>query len=94
MGKETEYEEFSGKDLITDGHWDRIARGSNSNTAGKKNALSDIGKKLKKATEELEYNADSNKLHEEAKNMLYIAHPNMAGKTKVVGTTVFIFDQM
>ena len=87
MGSKAEFEFFTGKGLIEDGHYDRMGA-QRKDAAGKRKTLSEIKKKLVESSLETPVN-----LRDTRGDMLVIKHQNMRNKTLVVGTTVFIFDE-
>jgi hypothetical protein len=87
MGSKAEFEFFTGKGLIEDGHYDRMGA-QRKDAAGKSKTLSEIKKQLVESSLETPV-----KLRDTRGDMLVIKHQNMRNKTLVVGTTVFIFDE-
>ncbi len=88
MGNKSEFEIFTGKGLIEDGHYDRLGT-QRRDSAGKQKTLGEIKKQLTENSLSTPVKDDKRRGDS---NMLVIKHQNMRNKTLVVGTTVFVFD--
>ncbi len=82
-------EVFSGKDLLSDGHHKKIAK-RDSTHAARRQAVLDNLKTIYKTSQETPLQLRNNSGDE---GMLMVYHRSMAGKTKVVGTTIFVFNR-
>ncbi len=88
--KRRESEFFSGKDFLTDGHYKRVAKRNATQAARRQAVLSSL-KSIYETSQEMPLQTSENL--GDKKDMLMVYHRSMAGKTKIVGTTVFVFNK-
>jgi gas vesicle protein len=81
-------EYFEGKDWLTDGHFQRIKKGN----VGAQKRRRDVLTKIKTLQA---VSLETPVIHSKDKDlgtMLYLHHPSMRGKSKTVGSVIFIFN--